>query len=130
MNESGSVTPVLVAVAAVLMLLAMAVADVGSLLAARRAASGAADAAALAAAPVTFRPFGAVGTATEEAARFAATNGTRLVRCRCRHDPSWAVRTVEVGVERRVQLILFGARTVTAVSGARFDPTALAVIPP
>jgi hypothetical protein len=124
-GEAGAAAGLLVAVAAVLALLVAAAIDAGTVLAARREASAAADAAALAAAPVTFRPFGAASTAAAEAARFAAANGARLVRCRCPHDPSWTVRIVEVVVARRVGLVLFGERTITALSRARFDPAAL-----
>lgn len=88
-------------------------------------AAGAADAAALAAAPVTFRPFGARGSPAQEAARFASANGTRLVRCSCRVDRSWNKRTVTVIVERPVMLPGLGSFEVRATSRATFEPAAL-----
>ena len=124
-RERGAVAPVLLGVAGVVLVLAVGVADVGILLAARLQASAAADAAALAAAPVTFQPFGAAAGPVEEARRLAAANGARLVVCACRTDPSWEARTVSVVVERRVALIGFGAVTATASSRAEFDPAKL-----
>lgn len=91
-------------------------------------AAGAADAAALAAAPVTFRPFGATGSPTQEAARFASANGTRLVRCVCPVNRSWDTRTVIVVVERSVDIPALGRLTVRATSRATFEPSAL--LPP
>ena len=106
-------------------LVLVAVGAVAQLLAAYLEAAAAADAAALAAAPVTFRPFGATGTAAEEAARFANANGARLVSCRCGADASWEPRTVEVIVAKRVDLVAFGTRTVRASSRAEFVPARL-----
>lgn len=116
---------VLLVVAMALVVLTVAVGAGGQYVAAYLEAAAAADAAALAAAPVTFRPFGAQGTATEEAARFAAENGARLVVCRCRADETWAPRTVEVEVEQTVRLVVFGTRTVRATSRAEFTPARL-----
>lgn len=107
------------------LVLLMAVGAVGAGVAAYVQAAGAADAAALAAAPVTFRPFGAKGTPTQEAARFASANRNRLVRCICRVDRSWRARTVTVVVERRIDLPGLGRITVRATSRATFEPSAL-----
>lgn len=125
MRERGSVSLVLAAVAGVVLLLAAALGTVGAYLRVRLEASTAADAAALAAAPVTFLPFGAVGSPGEEAAHFAMMNGARLVTCHCDLDPSWERRTVEVEVERVVRLWPAGAITVRAVSRAEFTPALL-----
>ena len=84
----------MLAVAGLVLLLVVGIADAGLILAGRHRAAAAADAAALAAAPVTFRPFGAAGTPTQEAARFAAMNGASIVTCRCSADGSWRARTV------------------------------------
>jgi secretion/DNA translocation related TadE-like protein len=130
MRQRGSVTPILLAVGAMLVLLSMLVADVGGFLAARQQAAVAADAAALAAAPVTFRPFGASGSPTREAARFATANDASLVWCRCPIDRSWETREVEVLVQRTVDLILLGRHRVTVRSRAEFAPTQMAVDPP
>ncbi|MDP8958666.1 MAG: pilus assembly protein TadG-related protein [Actinomycetota bacterium] len=124
-SERGSASVVMLALLAVLALLGAAIGAVGQYLAAHVEAATAADAAALAAAPVTFWPFRARGSATEEAARFAEANGARLVSCRCAFDPSWSPRTVEVEVERPVELLVFGSHAVQARSRAEFIPARL-----
>ena len=116
---------VLLGGAVVVALVLVAVGSVAQVLATYLQAAAAADAAALAAAPVTFRPFGAGGTASEEAARFAAANGARLVACRCAPDASWEPRTVAVTVAKTVDLAAFGTRTVRASSRAEFVPAQL-----
>ena len=83
----------LLAVGGFVVVLAVLLADLGGFLAARLQASAAADAAALAAAPVTFRRFGSAGTPIDEAARFAVANGARLVTCRCPVDRPAASRS-------------------------------------
>jgi secretion/DNA translocation related TadE-like protein len=123
--ERGSAAILVLGVAGLVMVLTIGVADVGLILSARLEAAAAADAAALAAAPVTFRPFGAAGTPAAEANRLASANGSVLISCRCRIDRSWHSRMVEVDVQRRVRLIGLGSVTVTASSRAEFDPTRL-----
>lgn len=125
MNERGAATPVLLGVAAVVLLLSVGVADVGIVLAARLQAAAAADAAALAAAPVTFLPFGARGSPIAEAQIFATANGARLVSCRCEIDRSWELRLVTVRVARTAHLIGLGTVDVEATSRAEFDPIRL-----
>ena len=122
-NERGSAAILLLAVAGLVVVLTIGVADVGAALAARLQAATAADAAALGAAPVTFRPFGAEGSPTSEAGRLAAANGAVLTSCRCPIDRSWRSRVVEVTVERRVSLFGLGSITMRASSQAEFDPT-------
>jgi len=95
------------------------------LLLARTQAANAADAAALAAAPVTFRPFGATGGPAAEASHFAAANGATLIRCLCASDPSFAARVVEVEVKVRVGLPVLGSREVRATGRAEFKPAQL-----
>ena len=97
----------------------------GHYLSVRSQVQAAADAAALAAAPVTFRPFGSDGNPTVEAARFAARNGARLIRCMCPIDRSWADRTVEVEVGWEISLLGLGRREVRAVAAAEFSPVEL-----
>jgi hypothetical protein len=109
----------------VTMLVSLAVVAAGQLMIGYAAAETAADAAALAAAPVTFRPFGATGSPAQEAARFAAANDTVLVACACSPDPSWETRTVVVTVRRIFPVVLFGERAVEATSRAEFTPTRL-----
>lgn len=123
-DESGSVV-VGMAIVGLVLVLAVAVGATGAGVVAYTAASNAADAAALAAAPVTFRPFGAKGTPTEEAARFARRNGTRLTSCVCPVDASWTKRTVVVTVRRTLRLPGIGAVSVSATSRATFDPSRL-----
>lgn len=105
--------------------MALAVGLVGAGIGAYTAASNAADASALAAAPITFRPFGASGTPAAEAARYAERNGASLVRCRCPIDRSWAPRTVAVVVARRIHLPVIGSVRVSATSRATFEPIRL-----
>ena len=99
-----------------------AVAIAGS---AKMRAESAADGAALAAAPVTFRPFGASGNAASEAARFARANGAELVSCSCPDNPTWDMRTVEVKVIVYARVPGLGKVAVRASSRATFDPLAL-----
>jgi len=124
-GQDGAVSLLMLAVGAMTVVLAVLIADIGGFLAAHLQASAAADAAALAAAPVTFRPFGSAGSPAGEAARFASANGARLVSCRCPVDPSWARREVEVVVGVPVELIVFGVIEAQARSLADFVPTEL-----
>lgn len=122
--ESGSVGLGIAAVGMAVLLVA-AVGSVGAGVSAYTKAAAGADAAALAAAPVTFRPFGAPGSPQREAAAFAAANGSRLLRCRCPIDRSWAPRSVKVTVARTVSILGIGQVTVRASSRATFDPSKL-----
>ena len=124
-SERGAASLLLLGVIAVLLMFAVGLAATGQLLATRLQASAAADAAALAAAPVTFRPYGAEGSPTDEAALFAKANGAELVWCVCGVDESFRPRRVEVLVERTVDVIMFGPRTVRARSRADFTPPTL-----
>lgn len=124
-RERGAATPLLLGVAAFVLLLAVGLGDVALLIGARLQAAVAADAAALAAAPVTFDDFGARAGPVAEARRFASANGGRLVRCRCPVDRSWEARTVVVEVARPVFLPGWGTVTVRAASTAEFEPSRL-----
>jgi secretion/DNA translocation related TadE-like protein len=124
-SERGSASLALLGVAGLVLVLAMGLVAVGNLLRARVEASTAADAAALAAAPVTFLPFGARGTPSEEAARFAALNGARIISCSCPVDHSWEPRTVEVRTERVVAIWPLGVFRVQGVGRAEFVPALL-----
>ena len=123
-DESGSLV-VGGALVGLILVMIVAVAAVGGGIGAYTKAANAADAAALAAAPVTFRPFGASGTPAHEAALFARANGTRLVSCRCPIDRSWETRTVAVTVERIISIPGIGTVRVHATSRATFEPVAL-----
>ena len=123
-DESGSLVVGAALVGFVLMMM-VAVGSVGGAIATYTKAAAAADAAALAAAPVTFRPFGATGSPTREAALFARANGAVLVSCDCALDTSWDVRTVVVTVERRLTITGMGSVAIRASSRATFEPAAL-----
>ncbi len=124
-RERGAAALPMLALIGVVVVLAALVVDAGYYLAARAQASTAADAAALAAAPLTFAPFGSTGSPREEAARYASANGAELVTCDCRTDRTWATRRVTVVVERPVDLLLLGDRTVQAKGSAEFTPVDL-----
>lgn len=123
--DRGSVTVIAAALVAVMLVLTVVVAGSGVALAARFQASTAADAAALAAAPVTFRSYGARGSPGSEARRFAAANGARLLRCDCPVDRSWRRRVVTTVVEVRANIPGLGERAIRAVGRAAFDPALL-----
>jgi hypothetical protein len=116
---------VLLAVAGVTLVLSLAIVAVGQYLVGYAHAQAAADAAALAAAPVTFSPFGATGSARREAAIFATANRSKLIGCRCLPDPSWEPRTVVVVVRYSFGVVLFGEQSVEAVGRAEFLPARL-----
>lgn len=118
MRQKGAATVVAAAMTAGLILVAAALVDVSRLVAAQTQATAAADAAALAAAPLTF--FG--GDPAGEASRFAARNGARLQACRCPIDRSLDPRVVLVEVAKTIELALFGSRTVRARAAAEFSP--------
>ncbi len=124
-RERGAASLLILAVAVFVVILGLMVADLSVYLAARARAQVAADAAALAAAPVTFRSFGAAGSPADEARRFSAGNGGTLLECRCAPDPSWRSRNVTVLVSVPADLVLLGATEARAWSSAEFDPTRL-----
>ncbi len=115
----------MVGVAVFTLLIGAVLGDVAVYLHARSRATVAADAAALAAAPLTFAGFGGSGGPAAEAARFAAENHAVLVSCECPLDPTWRPRTVRVVVVATADLFLFGTRSVPASSRAEFVPTEL-----
>ena len=126
MGERGSVAIVAAALIGLLAVLTAGLGGLAQVVAARAQAQMAADAAALAAAPVTFGMFGAKGSAHAEAGRFAEANGARLVRCEgCEIDPSWQSRIVEVVVSVEVDVLGLGVSSVSAKSSAEFNPVLL-----
>jgi hypothetical protein len=114
-----------VALIGFVLVMMVAVGSIGGVIGSYTKAAGAADAAALAAAPVTFRAFGASGSPTDEAALFARANGATLVSCQCAVDRSWDTRTVVVTVERTASIPWMGSVRVRATSRATFEPAAL-----
>jgi Flp pilus assembly protein TadG len=105
----------------VLATLAIGAASLGSLYAARAQAHLASDAAALAAAPLTY-PGLRRGSPVEEAATMATINGATLERCICPIDSSMRVRTAEVTVSVSRSVPIFGSLSIRATSRAEFDP--------
>jgi len=120
-DAQGSASLLGVALTMVAVVLGVLIADIGVLLRARSEAATAADAAALAAAPLTFHGSGA--SPGEQAARYAAINGATLLSCACRVDPTWATRTVTVVVAISVDPLLTGPVEVAVSSRAEFVPT-------
>lgn len=118
MSDRGSATLPALALVSILVLVAAGLAGVGRLVAAHVQATAAADAAALAAAPLTFLD----GDPRAEADRYARANGARLLRCGCPKDPRWTARVVTVEVALEVDLGLLGTRTTRARAAAEFDP--------
>lgn len=128
-DESGSASVAVIGATGLLLLLVVWIAALAVVMRAHLDATTAADAAALAAAPVTFLPFGAEGSPADEAARFARLNGARLVWCRCPPDRSFESRTVEVRVAKTVDLPVLGDTTVEATGRAEFVPALLLTAP-
>ena len=110
-----------VAWVAILSLVAMAVASLGVLYAARVQAANAADAAALAAAPATY-PALRVGSPTSRARVAAEANGAVVAKCECAVDPSIRARSVTVWASFVVTVPIFGTHEVTVAARAEFDP--------
>lgn len=124
-DERGAAGIVTAAVGGFVVLFTISLALIGGVQMARLRATTAADAAALAAAPVTFLPFGAEGTPTEEAARFARLNGAGLISCDCAVDHSFEPRSVRVRVRVTVDVPLLGSFAAEATGRAEFVPAAL-----
>ena len=118
-GERGAVAMLGVAVVGVLLMMAVAVLDIGAVISARTRSQTAADAAALAAAPATFS---LAAPPRKAAVRMAEANGARLVWCRCRVDRRPAPRTVSVRTAAVARLWLWGDVTVFAQSRAEFVP--------
>jgi len=124
-DDTGSISLAIIGAIAVMLLLVVWIAALAVVTRAHQEANTAADAGALAAAPVTFLPFGAQGSPKEEAARFVDLNGAEMVWCRCAIDRTFEPRTVEVRVRRTVQLPILGTTSIEATGRAEFIPAAL-----
>ncbi len=124
-DESGAVGVIAVALAALTLVLGLMMVDVARLVAMRAQLATAADAAALAAAPVTFAAFGTSGDPTQAATRIAVANGAELTDCACRVDRSWEPRIATATVQATVRLTLFGDKVLMATAAAEFRPIAL-----
>jgi secretion/DNA translocation related TadE-like protein len=125
MPQRGAAGVVAAALVAAGLVLALLVVDIAQVIHARTRLTTAADAAALAAAPITFARFGTSGSPAEEARELANANGAELLDCICAIDRSWSRREVVVVVGSRVELLLLGSRRLTATAAAEFRPTQL-----
>ena len=124
-SERGSVSVLASGVMVMIAVLIAGLGGIGQVLLAKSRAVAAAEAGALAAAPVTFRPFGAAGTPAQEAARLVRANGAELTACSCSRDPGYDPRTVTVTVRVPVSVLGLGEYMVEATAVAEFDPVAL-----
>ena len=125
MRERGSASVLVLGIVGLMVVMGVVLTTTGHVLAVRNQVQVAADAAALAAAPVTFLPFGSDGHPSTEAKRLAVANGADLSRCICPIDRSWEARVVEVEVIREVALPVIGSLDIRAVAAAEFRPTKL-----
>jgi predicted deacylase len=98
---------------------------VAQLSVARAAVQAGADAAALAAAPLTFHAFDGRGDPRAAASDAASENGAVLVRCECDRDRTWAERTVVVRVEASIRVLGIHGVVVAAEAAAEFRPVDL-----
>jgi secretion/DNA translocation related TadE-like protein len=122
MRERGSGSVLAAGLLAVLLLAGLALVGAAQVVIARARAETAADAAALAAAPITFPPLAGERTPREVASDLAAVNGAVLVRCACESQADFEPRAVEVVVTITTDVVLLGPRAVSAVSRAEFVP--------
>lgn len=122
MSERGAGSVLAVAAMALITLVSLSVLATAQIVSARSRATVAADAAALAAAPMTFPPI-AEGRSPEAHARaLAEANGARLVSCVCSQVATFEPRQVEVTVAFAIDLPILGRRWVHASSAAEFVP--------
>lgn len=128
-TDRGSVSVFAAGALVLALVLAAGVTAIGQVLIARNRIIAAAEAGALAAAPVTFRPFGAAGSATDEAARLVRSNGATLVRCDCRPNPGYGARTVIVTASANVNVMGIRETRIEATAAAEFRPMALLLGP-
>lgn len=124
-EEAGAVGVIAAALAVIAVLVSLLAVDLGRVAASRAQLTTAADAAALAAAPLTFAGFGTGSDPVTAATETARANGALLVACRCGIDRSWVPRRVVVTVGRTVRLALLGDRNLAAVAAAEFRPISL-----
>jgi secretion/DNA translocation related TadE-like protein len=120
-GERGSATVLALALVLVIIGVGLAVVAATQLVTARTRAVLAADAAALAAAPMTFPPI-ADQTPEQAAGEFAGANGARLLRCVCPIIDSFDPRAVEVEVRLPTRVVVVGQVELGAVGRAEFIP--------
>ncbi|MDE0642561.1 MAG: hypothetical protein OXH95_00275 [bacterium] len=124
-DDRGGITIFAIGIVVFALVLVAGLAAAGQVLIARDRVFTAAEAGALAAAPVTFRPFGASGSAAEEAAKIVRANGARLVKCVCPPNPLYDPRTVTVTAEVTVEVLGWREMRLEATAAAEFRPVAL-----
>ena len=116
-DERGSVSVIIGGVVAIMIVLTLGAADLGTALIARERAHAAADAAALAAAQELAMPSGSLPQI--QAADYAGRNGASLVTCACDPGTQEALVRVRVTIEH---LFLFpGTHVVESRSRAVVD---------
>lgn len=118
MKERGAASLMAVVVVTILLVAGAGLGAAGRVVAAHVQATAAADAAALAAAPLTFLG----GDPRAEAATYAARNGGRLEECRCPVDRRLVARVVTVEVSLALDPGILGVDKVWARAAAEFDP--------
>ncbi len=117
-REQGSVSIVVAALVAMILVLGLGAADLAKVLVAASRAQSAADAAALAAAQELALPTGR--EPSDDAAEYAARNAAVLIECRCEEGTLEA--TVQVRVPVGYLSTLGGERNVEAQARAIVDP--------
>jgi secretion/DNA translocation related TadE-like protein len=116
-SERGSVTIVTVTLLALVLVVALSVADLTAVMLASSRAQDAADAAALAAAVEIAMPSGRA--ATDVAGEYAARNGASLLECSC--DPTTFAAQVNVRMAVGPLLLFADDRAVDASARAVVD---------
>jgi secretion/DNA translocation related TadE-like protein len=116
-DERGSVSVIIGGVVAIMIVLTLGAADLGTALIARERAHAAADAAALAAAQELAMPSGSLPQI--QAADYADRNGALLVTCAC--EPGSREALVRVSVAIRHLFLVPGAHAVESQSRAVVD---------
>lgn len=124
--QRGNATVLVAALLALGALLSIMTVDVARVTAARAQLTAAADAAALAAAPVTFSSFGMDTDPRAAASAIARANGATMVSCICPVDQTWSARTAVVVVEATVDLLFLKSIRLQASAAAEFRPVELA----
>lgn len=122
MRERGSASVLAASLIAVTIVAGLALVAGTQIVIGRARAVTAADAAALAAAPVTFPPVGQGNLPANVAREFALANGARLIRCECVVLPTFAPRAVEVEVGVPMELAILGRHEIRATSRAEYVP--------
>ena len=116
-DERGSVSVIIGGVVAIMIVLTLGAADLGTALIARERAHAAADAAALAAAQELAMPSGSLPQI--QAADYAERNGATVVTCSC-EPGSWEA-VVQVSVSIRHLFLFPGTHAVESQSRAVVD---------